>query len=165
MAHNKLFSIITAASAGVLMLLCSGCISLDEDLRGQPTSDKFFSRVSDFDSYIKGMYTNMNTFYGSDVPYIAGAAAEDVYVTNWVARWKPFEEADINAATNPDEITGDCWKFYYTVIGICNSTLQIVNASDLPAQDLAPIVGEAKFMRAIMYFNLTRFFREVPLIT
>ena len=165
MAHNKLFSIITAASAGVLMLLCSGCISLDEDLRGQPTSDKFFSRVSDFDSYIKGMYTNMNTFYGSDVPYIAGAAAEDVYVTNWVARWKPFEEADINAATNPDEITGDCWKFYYTVIGICNSTLQIVNASDLPAQDLAPIVGEAKFMRALMYFNLTRFFREVPLIT
>lgn len=165
MTHNKLFFRIAAASVGVLMLFCSGCISLDEDLRGQPTSDKFFSRVSDFDSYVKGMYTSMNTMYGGDVPYIAGAAAEDVYVTNWVARWKPFEEANINAATNPDEVTGDLWKYYYTVIGICNSTLQIVNASDLSAQDLAPIVGEAKFMRALMYFNLTRFFREVPLIT
>lgn len=165
MEHNRLFLRLASASMGILMLFSTGCISLDEDLRGQPTSDKFFSKVSDFDSYIKGMYSALNTFYGSDVPYIAGAAAEDVYVTNWVVRWKPFEEANINAATNPDEITGDLWKFYYQTIGICNSTIQIVNASDLDRSLLTEVVGEARFMRAFCYFCLTRYFREVPLIT
>lgn len=37
--------------------ICCGCADLSEDLTGQPTSDKFFKTIVDFNSYISGAYT------------------------------------------------------------------------------------------------------------
>ncbi len=150
--------------AGVFALLAAaGCISLEEDLRSQPTADKFFSKESDYRSFIASAYPSMVTLYGSDTPYCCGGAAEDVFVP--VVRWKGFEQANINTVGNPDELTGMLWNNYYASIGTCNTMLQII--ADTPTQglDLDAVIGEAKFLRAFCYFNLTRWFKQVPLIT
>lgn len=149
--------------AAAVLFAVTGCISLDEDIDAQPTSDKFFDETEDYYNFLMSGYTSMIQLYGSDELYCLGAAAEDIYVP--IDRWKGFEYADINSVGNPDELTNNPWNLSYKTIGICNTMLQIVRDSDLSPAELAPIVGEAKFLRALAYFNMTRWFKEVPLIT
>lgn len=149
----------------ILTTLLSSAISctLKEDLTGQPTADKFFGTLSDFNGFMAGAYTPLVSLYGSDVPYVAGAGAEDVYTS--VVRWKGFEMADINSVGNPDELTGNLWNSYYSSISSCNTMLRIISENKkLDEKLLEPIKGEALFLRAFNYFNMVRWFGKVPLL-
>jgi hypothetical protein len=156
---------------GLLSIFTMGsCVDLTEDISGQPTADKFFSTVEDFNSFVAEAYAPLIRLYGWDSPYIAGAGAEDVH--HLVVRWKGFEEININAVSNPGEITNDLWKAYYTSIGICNTILQIIRdteSSDEVLQSvketLQQVKGEAQFLRAFNYFQMVRWFGEVAALT
>ena len=144
--------------------ICCGCADLSEDLTGQPTSDKFFKTIVDFNSYISGAYTPLVKLYGEDAPYVACAGAEDVCTP--VVRWKGFEQVNINTVGNPEEVTDILWNNCYSSISACNTTIELVaQNTNLTAEELSPIDGEAKFLRAFGYFQLVRWFGEVPLLT
>lgn len=145
------------------MLMFSSCVDLDEDLSGQPTPDKFFKTLADFQSYIAGAYTPLVAIYGSDAPYVASAAGEDVNTS--VIRWKGFEQANVNLVGSPDDITIVLWSNYYTSISTCNTMLNIINTSSLDYELLKPIEGEARFLRAFNYFQMVRWFGELPILT
>ncbi|MCC8113700.1 MAG: RagB/SusD family nutrient uptake outer membrane protein [Bacteroidales bacterium] len=154
----------TALWLGVA-LGCVGCVSLDEDLTGQPTPDKFFGTLTDFNSFITGAYTPLYAIYGSDAPYVATAGGEDVNVY-CVVRWRGFEYANVQTVANPDEITDVLWNNSYTSISSCNTLISLVRDNDkLSAEDLEPIAGEARFLRALNYFNMVRWFGEIPVLT
>lgn len=150
---------------GLLALsLFGGCVDLTEDLTGQPTADKFFKTLTDFNSYISGAYTPLIRLYGEDAPYIATAGAEDVSTP--VIRWKGFEQADINSVGNPDEVTDILWNNSYSSISTCNTVIELISQNTkLMPEQLSPIKGEALFLRAFNYFQLVRWFGEVPLLT
>ena len=104
--------------------ICCGCTDLSEDLTGQPTSDKFFKTIVDFNSYISGAYTPLVKLYGEDAPYVACAGAEDVCTP--VVRWKGFEQVNINTVGNPEEVTDILWNNCYSSISACNTTIELV---------------------------------------
>jgi hypothetical protein len=56
------------------------------------------------------------------------------------------------------------WSGLYKRIGFCNSTVEGLSASTLPAPTRNQLMGEAKFMRAWFYFSLVNFFGDVPLV-
>lgn len=146
-----------------LLAFAAVSCSLKEDLTGQPTADKFFGTVSDFNSFMTGAYDPLVILYGSDVPYVAGAGAEDVFTS--VVRWKGFEQANINSVGNPDELTSELWNSYYSSISSCNTMIRIIGENTKIAKEkLLPIKGEALFLRAFNYFNLVRWFGKVPLL-
>lgn len=148
-----------------ILSLLYGCVNLDEDLTGQPTPDKFFSNIADFKGFIAGAYIPLIQLWGSDAPYIATAGGEDVNV-NTVPRWKGFEIANVQDVANPEEITDVLWNNSYSSISTCNTTLTLIkNNEKVSSGDLIPINGEAHFLRAFNYFNLVRWFGEVPLLT
>ncbi|MGJ1195058.1 RagB/SusD family nutrient uptake outer membrane protein [Sphingobacterium spiritivorum] len=155
---------LTKFSLFVLNLfLFISCVKLDEDLSGQPTTDKFFRNISDFKSFLAGAYNPLIAIYGTDYPYVAGAGAEDIS-TN-VVRWRGFERVNINSVGNPDEITAHLWKNYYSCIGTCNTLLKIAATSTIAENELNPIRGEAYFLRAFSYFQLVRWFGEIPALS
>lgn len=150
----------------LVMILINTSCDLSENLTGQPTIDKFFQTKEDFDSYIKGAYSPLIELYGSDIPYVAGSGADDVFTP--VIRWKGFEHIDINSVGNPDEITEMLWNSYYKSISSCNTLINIINESSnesISKEDLSLINAEARFLRAFNYFQLVRWFGEVPLLT
>lgn len=157
----KIRNILAACLA---VALGSGCADLTEDLTGQPTSDKFFKTITDFNSYISGAYTPLIKLYGEDAPYVATAGAEDVSTP--VIRWKGFEQANINTVGNPDEVTNVLWNNYYSSISTCNTVIELIGLNEnLSAEQLSPIKGEAHFLRAFNYFQLVRWFGEIPILT
>lgn len=160
------FAILNKLAIGMLVTLaCSRCVSLDEDLTGQPTPDKFFGTLTDFNSFVSGAYQPLYAIYGTDAPYVATAGAEDVNVSS-VVRWRGFEQANIQSVSNPDEVTDVLWNNSYSSISACNTLIALVrDNTKLSAEVLAPIAGEARFLRALNYFNMVRWFGQIPILT
>ncbi len=72
--------------------------------------------------------------------------------------WAQFQNLDVKPTNNT---VADYWAMFYNVIFRSNSVLENLDA----AGDSGPkFEGEAKFTRALSYFNLVRLFGDVPLI-
>jgi hypothetical protein len=158
-------------ATGILFLIVFGfsfssCVKVNEDLTGQPTSDKFFQTITDFQSYIAGAYSPLfhdNFTFDGDYAFICEAGAEDI--DHHITRWKGFEELNINEVSNPDEITNPLWNGSYSSISIANTLLGIADTSSISKELIDPVVGEAKFLRGLNYFFLVRWFGQVPILT
>jgi hypothetical protein len=57
------------------------------------------------------------------------------------------------------------WDISYNFIARCNHVLKALNEIELSNEKAAQFEGEAKFFRALVYFNLVRYWGGVPLIT
>jgi starch-binding outer membrane protein, SusD/RagB family len=60
----------------------------------------------------------------------------------------------------------DTWRNYYQVINRANTVLDRIKKADISVvKNKAQYIGEAKFLRALAYFDLIRIFGDVPMIT
>ena len=58
------------------------------------------------------------------------------------------------------------WSNYYSVITRANNVLTKIDKADAAVvKNKDQYIGEAKFLRALAYFNLVRIFGDVPMIT
>lgn len=57
------------------------------------------------------------------------------------------------------------WSSYYTNINRCNRILEQIDNVEISQDKRNQYVGEAKFVRAVLYFDLVRLFGGVPLVT
>ena len=62
-----------------------------------------------------------------------------------------------------NSMIAEIWFFSYDAINRANAIIDNVPEMDFQEQNRNLIIGEAKFLRALNYFNLVRFFGEVPL--
>ncbi len=147
----------------LLATVSMSCVSLDEDVTGQPVGGVFFQNVAEFESFINGAYSPIAALYGTDQPYIAASGGEDI--KHQVLRWTGFEEANIASVGNPDEVTTPIWRAHYQSISISNTIIAQLALSDLMDEEKELLEAEAKFMRAFNYFNLVRWFGEIVYIT
>lgn len=62
-------------------------------------------------------------------------------------------------------IFNDVWKDYYFGIAAANKAIGILEAGSIDATTKNRLLGEAKFIRALYYFNMVRIWGGVPKIT
>lgn len=68
--------------------------------------------------------------------------------------------------TSGNTITENSWRDNYIGIQQCNVVLnRIGGLSDISETKKNTAIGEMKFLRGLMYFNLVRIFGDVPLVT
>ncbi|HLP73042.1 MAG TPA: RagB/SusD family nutrient uptake outer membrane protein [Bacteroidales bacterium] len=67
------------------------------------------------------------------------------------------------SATN--ELISKFWKIAYKGIFRTNVILEKIEQADIDATQKKLIAGQAKFIRAYIYFDLVRYFGDVPLVT
>lgn len=67
------------------------------------------------------------------------------------------------SATN--ELISKFWKIAYKGIFRTNVLLEKIDQADIDANQKKLIAGQAKFIRAYIYFDLVRYFGDVPLVT
>jgi len=77
-----------------------------------------------------------------------------------------FNQIDLFAHTSSSQLPSEVWKVHY--IGINRANTVIVNTepllgTGLDDDELNRFLGEAKFLRALFYLNLVRFYGDVPL--
>lgn len=155
-----LFSIGLAAIA---------CNSLDESPKAVIVSDTFYKTEKDADAAVIAIYNALNsaqhTLYNR-LMQIGTEMATDDYEAGPRAR-----NAHVRALSNlthdaSNDRMLELWRQSYD--GINRANIAIEKIGENPSLDPARagiLVNEAKFLRALLYFNLVRWFGGVPLVT
>jgi len=146
------------------LLLTVGCSDfLDRQPLDQLTSENFYQDEAQVDLAIIGIYATMQ-----DVEWVG---------KGWMLTEIPSDNSQ-SGGTDPDftpidnfAVTADnlpvanYWAFHYRQVTLANTVIPKVEQMDLDQEKKDPLIAEARFLRALAYFDLVRIYGEVPLIT
>lgn len=132
---------------------------LEPVLQGQLELSELFKTEDNAITAINGMYNILDDQYADDMSRMSGMASDDAWT------WRNELETDIYIVEASYAQSRNFWNNAYVMIGRTNIVL--AGIPDVPwsnsqLRDYAE--GQAKFLRALTYFNLVRFFGDVPLI-
>jgi hypothetical protein len=145
-------------------LLINGCVDIEETPESLLSPETFYSSEDAFDAAVIGCYRPLfGAYAGYDYWYGAcgSIGADDVgSITDVLAAMDMLD-------FDPDNwMIADIWKMYYSSLNNANAIIGNLDKVEGVAQDkIDEFEGQARFLRAFCYFNLTRYFGQVPLIT
>ncbi|MDR8390667.1 RagB/SusD family nutrient uptake outer membrane protein [Aliifodinibius sp. S!AR15-10] len=151
----------------LLMLSMTGC--MDHFLNNEPedslSPQNFYESEQDARAAIYSVYERLGTpslYNLNGVMYILDNASDEA---------RPYganaERVAINdySVTELNTITSGWWKISFQIINRVNAVTTNMPGTDMDPELRASIVGEAKFLRVLAYFNLVRMYGKIPIIT
>jgi len=151
------------------MALCHGCSDfLDEAPESALTSSSFFQSENDAVAAVTGVYSRLTNRFG--------AFQRGLYNRNhfWVfqnagneTRGRGGTRPNINNFTvdATESLTTDTWGASIITISYIATTIEgISSVPDMSQERKDELIGELKFVRALLYFNLVQAFGPTPLI-
>ncbi len=155
----------------LILLVLLGFVSCDDELDIVPITEKaannFFSNEQEIESAIIGVYAQLQNggLYGLDLIGVGEIPAEDSFEEIAANDGGRFGQLD-DFSTNPgNDLVGDIWRESYEGIQRANVVLNRINEIEFENASLKTSrIGEMKFIRALLYFNLVRLYSDVPLV-
>lgn len=151
-----------------LGLAFSSCNSLEEEPQALIVSESFYKTDKDADAAVIAIYNSLNssgqTLYNR-LLQISTEMATDDYEAGPRAR-NAFVRAISNLTHDPsNDRMIELWRQSYDGINRANIAIERISTNTaLTPQNAQNLVNEAKFLRALHYFNLVRWFGDVPLV-
>jgi hypothetical protein len=146
------------------------CKKLNEDPKSIIVQDQFYQTKNDAISAVTSVYSSLNTDPGGDFPmygrqlyFMADAATDDETEGNAASNADVRAMGSITYIANNNRILGN-WTQHYRGINWANVAIDNISAMQLDTLTKNRLVRESKFIRALLYFNLVRFFGDVPLV-
>ena len=150
-------------------LLFSSCADLDQSSISSIDKDNFYQSKGDIETAINGIYQEFSVdgFYGmynNQSIYINDLQSD--YVKAGALTNSAHIRELSNFAIQPTNLfVSYAWEEHYTAINRANVVIdKVSDASWLDNQSKQNYVNEARFLRALMYFNLVRYFGGVPIV-
>ena len=150
----------------------TSCVSLDEDPKSNQVSSQFYNNESDANAAIYATYSALingndaKTLYNRGIQngpevatddYIGGPLASDVNTQAYAALTHDASNSRSQAL----------WEDSYNLINKANIAIDNIGKISqgvISETKREQYINEAKFLRALSYFNLVRWFKYVPLI-
>ncbi len=151
----------------VLALSLTGCQdTLNTDSQSSLMKGDFYTTQGNMDRALIGVYGCLKPF---STYYFAMSENRSDNMLN-ITESKKNEYADCAQFNSTgllnDNIVYNCWADHYTLIAAANALLANVNnISYTQAGTATQYAAEARFLRALAYFDLVRFFGRVPVST
>jgi hypothetical protein len=167
MFKNKICKAVVLVAIAISACSCNKYL----DLRPQNgiTSDKFFQTKEQLQAAVIGIYSALATGAGSKSPveyfFVWGETRADFVIPG------PGISNDENNIIQSNILPTNSyvnWQSIYRVINLCNNVLDngpsvLTKDNTLTQTALNGYLGEARAIRALMYFYLVRSFGDVPL--
>lgn len=153
---NRLVKIkYLAAISGVLMLMNTACVDLDETPKDFTGPTNFYNNPGQIESaFASAMSRLYSEWSGYSYGHWIFASDDQMYGGNLVIS---------------DDHGSDLWNAHYRAIADLNPAINALIEDKLGASATQlqkdELMAQAKFLRAFNYFNLVRLFGDVPLIT
>ncbi len=140
---------------------------LDIDPESQRPASEFFVTADDAVASVNAIYGRMRSWPMVAFAYvimqevtsdnsIKGSAQGDASFIN------DFDKFNFTATQGT---INDYWNGRYEIVNLCNQTLTNVPEIEMNENLKARLLGEAKFVRALIYFDLVRAFGDIPMPT
>ncbi len=156
-------------------LLFLGLISLiacKDELEIVPITEKvaknFYSNEAEIESAIAGVYGQLqnNGLYGLDLIGVGEISGEDSFEEIAANDGGRFGQLDDFSTIPGNDLVGDIWRESYEGIQRVNTILsRIIEVSYVDNTLKTGRIGEMRFIRGLLYFNLVRLYGDVPLVT
>lgn len=150
--------LLTACSEGFLELVPESSV----------TSGNFFKTEAQFDQALNGAYAAVRGAKGSIAAWTMGEMRSDnthleFNNTNRGGQYVEREYTDFFLDEVSSGLVANKYNSCYIGIARINEILEYVSAAGLSQQTADNLTGQAKFLRALFYFDLVRYFGGVPL--
>jgi starch-binding outer membrane protein, SusD/RagB family len=153
---------LAALSFLLTFLNCDGV--LEEEPRTQISTDFFYKNETDALAALTAVYADLKVgtgYYGQLFLSNLFGASDQGFPNN--GRFRDFRDGTI---TSSNVNLPAPWTEIYVGIRDANNVIaRVPEIENIDAELQLRIVGEARFLRALNYFNLVRCFGEVPLRT
>ncbi len=157
---KRIFNILIMTS--LIMMSCNKSF-LDIVPESTVTTDILYKTDKDFQDAVTGCYAALRSAYND--MYIYGDLRSD---DSWHALGNNVVMNSINnfAESSSESVFASTWRNYYLVIFRANEILTKIEPLDPTLiKNKDRHIAEAKFLRALAYFDLVRIFGDVPKIT
>lgn len=144
----------------VVIVCLSGCESLDETPYDFLSVENLYRSEADVDGALYGVYSTLNTA-NHDLWYFLSTSGPGESVTTRFNGGNQLFLCGLNF--NPGLAHGVWWGNFYRGINRANAVLANVSKAGLEPQLEEQKIAEARFQRAFFYFNLVKWFGDVPL--
>lgn len=153
--------IIFSLALGVTIL--QACNSIDLVPISERTVEGYYQTEEHIDLAVLGSYNGLrSSVVSQQYSYMLTESRSD----------NTFQSLDYNdgnisrfSETSLLPVLYTAWSDYYNKIQRCNRVLDALNTVELSAETARQFEGEAKFIRALLYFDLVRLWGKVPLVT
>ena len=145
-----------------LLMSCSEDF-IDLDPISSVSVDRLYQTDKDFQDALTAVYNAFQTQYQNH--YIFGDIRADDF---WQEIYKgnSWSFSDTFATTSSDGLMNSTWQNYYRAIFRINTILlKIADIDNSVVPNKERYIAEAKFLRALAYFDLVRIFGDVPMVT
>lgn len=147
-----------------LVILSISCSSfLDENPRDRFVEDDFYKNSEDAEAAVTAVYAQLYEVYKRRMYLMADLPTDDH--KNGIGMPNSYLlNLEYARFTSDNQFVREMW--YYNYKGIMSANAAILNIPNITMDEdiKARLLGEAKFLRALYYFNLVRFYGDVPLI-
>ncbi len=155
---------VTGILIGITLVLMSCKKSFIEiKPESNVTVDILYKTDKDFQDAVNGCYNVFQTQYQNY--WVFGDLSADDIEENIPNHFDhvSFEQFTVN---DRQAILGSTWRNYYNAIFRANAIISNIEKADAAVvKNKNQYLGEAKFLRALAYFDLLRIFGDVPMIT
>ncbi|MCH4551687.1 RagB/SusD family nutrient uptake outer membrane protein [Aestuariibaculum lutulentum] len=148
----------------ILLLGCSDDF-LDKAPLSNANEENFYKSQEDIEVALWSAYNSLYINYGPEsLPSFYGELMSDnAYSDNAAGRIQDYESFELHTMSIDNELVLNFWNNYYEAIYIINNIIS--NAEKLDFSSRNALVGEAKFLRALYYFDMVRAWGDIPLVT
>ena len=148
--------------AFLLLLSCT-----DEFLKEAPEDrfviDNFYSSQSDAEAAVAAVYQQLYSIYERHI-FLLNALPTDDEKNGLGMPNQYLQNLEYLRYTSENQFTTEMWERNYSGIARANTAILNIPGINMDETLRDRLVGEAKFLRALYYFNLVRFYGDVPLI-
>ncbi len=151
----------------VLLFICGSCKKfLEENPKTQYTTGNFFVDKTTLDAGIVGMYSSAKDLFGvyTNTPLFMTELGTDeaMFKGSSGVRFN-FDRYTFSVS---DGSIYEYWIRHYEIAARANTIIDAANkVSSISDADRNVIIGEARFIRAFVYFRLVQAFGDLPIIT
>jgi starch-binding outer membrane protein, SusD/RagB family len=140
---------------------------LEETPKNFITIDNFFNNYTECVSAVNGIYELATKRQGQDGNYWGAYKVGTIQTDEmqWsLQNVNQHREISFSQYAANNAIVLNLWRVSYQVIHWANACIQGIENAPITDAQKVDLLGQAKFLRALFYYNITNFFGDVPLI-
>jgi len=164
--HMKIMENLKKLLLAFIAIMLFGCS--EEFIELAPISDaninNFYKTPTDFENAVNGIYASFQDPY-NEFYIFSGIRSDQGDIQNTTGSfYQQYDEFDQFFIDPANPIIQRTWTNYYRTIGRANTVIDRIDGITISESLANRLKGEARFLRALAYFDLVRIFGDVPLV-
>ena len=141
----------------------NSCSFLDENPVDRLVVDNFYTSEKDAQAAVDATYQQLNSLYNR-LMYMMAELPTDMMKNGLGMPNANLQDLEFLRFNSQNTFVKDMWKNCYAGISRANTAIAKIPEIKMNESKKNRLIAEARTLRALYYFNLVRFFGDVPLI-